>query len=451
MNLTGLIDSLKGISGSGNIFSQSVKFCENFIRTLEPGDFVRSGSSPLVLTTPIGYDLWYLWSHANFMYRYFVGINGNTYDYSLYISQNLGFLNLLTGLKPLKTVKMLSQLLSHTPQNAYALATETIWKNEGIYWVNLLAFELRPYGKNFQSLSNGSIGYQADPTKYMGYLSWPIGQLGVMEVISLIRETEDLSGYPFAAITDGDEYWLKPPIVYGDLENKDKVSVQVNPMIFPETGDSGKNYCYGRHLLESGYIKPTTSQPSRFQNILNSGLGPARLFNANQDVEMYSFKVAQYSEDIEPKKWMRYWIHRDDQFPVPGEFVGILCRPAASPPHIWWFQESAPFVYAGNWIETHNLTSGLVTAIILHEDRTDGGIGNQYTVKIQGCEVLIESSDFYQYSVGDRVAILKLNTINSSPTTSFIFNNQPIIQETDKLTIMSNYLILPATFYKSRV
>ena len=99
-------------------------------------------------------------------------------------------------------------------------------------------------------------------------------------------------------------------------------------------------------------------------------------------------------------------------------------------------------------MEAGNLTSGVVTAVTLEADRTDGKIGNQYKVKIQGCEVIIEASDFLVYSVGDRVAVVKVASINAAADKSFTWLDQPILKATDKGTEKTNYIIIPAAFYR---
>jgi len=166
---------------------------------------------------------------------------------------------------------------------------------------------------------------------------------------------------------------------------------------------------------------------------------------AVQDVELFSSPMEKYTEDVKPKMWMRYWIHKSSQI-VPGEFVGILCKPNVAPPHVWWFQESSPFLYAGNWLETWNLTSGVVTEVTLEADRTDGQIGNQYKIKIQGCEVSIEASDFLLYSVGDRVAVVKMDSIETAPTKSFTWLDQPTFKKEHEGELVTNFIIIPATF-----
>jgi hypothetical protein len=330
-----------------------------------------------------------------------------------------------------------------------------------MFWINTVAFELWTKGKGMQYASDGpSKDFKVND--YVGYISFPIGQLGVMEVVSLLQETE-LSGYKFTAYDNSGYYW---PKAAPTLEDKDKPKIQSTPEMFPDGKDSngnilaGQNYCFGRHLIESAYLVPSTLVAN--QNARNSDGTTARAPVAKEDVELFSSKMAKYAEAVEPKLWMRYWIHKDSTLPVPGEFIGILCRPVAVPPHVWWFQESSPFLYAGNWMETGNLTSGIIISVLLEAERDDNGIGNQYDVKIQGCEVTVYSTDFYDYKVGDRVAILKLDS-TATPTTdeqkaaakkSYTWLDQVYFKasdsDKDKNTSTTNYVIIPATFYKKK-
>ena len=99
-------------------------------------------------------------------------------------------------------------------------------------------------------------------------------------------------------------------------------------------------------------------------------------------------------------------------------------------------------------METNHFTSGVITAVTLEADRTDGGTGKQYTVKVQGCSVLVDATDFFEYQVGDRVAILKLDSTVSPATESFTWLNQTHLKAADEGTEKTNYLIVPCTFYK---
>lgn len=437
MDVSRLIDSMKGISGSGGVLSQSIKNVLDFVGTLEPGDLVR-GKDGTPIAVPIATDLWYLWAHANLLANYYThtGNEGDHFDYRDYLAANLSVLEYLTGLKPLKILTDIPMNIADygndwvTLQAGKGYDTGNIrneWALNGVYWINTMPFELHPPEVVIQYPSEGPKDFV--PNTSSGYITFPIGQLGVMEVISFMQET-GLSGYKFTAVDSLPGYLPKPALT--DVPERDKPALQTPPELFPAMKDgrgnalAGQNYCYGKHLIEDAY------------RVVTDG------------VELFSATMAKYPEDVKPKFWMRYWIKSNDTFPVPGEFVGVLCRPVAAPPHLWWFQESSPFLYAGNWMETNNLTSGVVTEVILEAARTDLNVGNQYKVKIQGCEVIIDATDFLLYTVGDRVAVIKASSTATAATKSFTWLDQPVLKQTDEGIARAEYIIFPATYYKLR-
>ncbi len=472
--LSNAIASLKGLAGTGTVLSRVVEALEDRLMTLEPGDITSKNN---LQAAPIGYDLWYLWYHQNLMQKHYADQEADFkhYDYSAYLSNNLSFLSYLPGLKPLK---VLTDLKSLDIQEHFIDPTD--YANNGIYWINTIFFELwnpkysprynsdtktiphyeREYSggrhhiviDHTTSPTYGSKGYLEKPTEYVGYIAFPIGQMGVMEVISLFQET-DLRGYKFAQVDSIGSYRKKEAIT--TLEDKDKPTIQSTPEMFPDMKDSsgnqlaGMNYCYGKHLIESAYLKPVI--PMAQQNQLNSDLTSAYAPVSDRDTELWAPDIKDYGERVEPKLWMRFWIHKDSTMPVPGEFMGILVRPVACPPHVWWFQESAPLLYAGNWVETKTLTSGVVTEVILEAARTDGGTGNLYKVSVQGCIVEIPASDFLVYAVGDRVAILKTDC-TAAATQSYSSNEQTYLKDSESFTktlaINTKYTILPIVFYR---
>ena len=449
-NIEQILESLKGLAGSGNLLSTVAKGMTDYLLTLEPGDLIQSDPARTI-AAPIAYDLWYLYVHDNLMAKYYDNLSVEDQrhkDYTTYISENLSFLSPMTGLRPLKVVRDLKQFVVEKAFDVYDMRVRTEYSNNGIYWINTMAFELWIKGLGAQYPSDGPKGY--NPNDYVGYLSFPIGQLGVMEVISLFWETA-ISGYKFTGVDSDGSYEVKLP---PSISDQDKPICVSPPEMFPPIIDSkgtiqpGMNYCFGRHLIDGTYRRSDT--PAVPQNTSSSEWKSPYAPIANRDFELFSSEMKMYLEDVKPKLWARYWIHKDDTFPVPGEFVGILCKPIVAPPHVWWFQESTPFVYAGNWVETTHLTSGIVTKVTLEADRTDGGIGNEYEVKIQGCNVTIYPTDFYDYKIGDRVAILKLDSTVEIATKSFTWLDQIHFDETDKDTVITNYLIIPATFYKRK-
>ena len=418
-----IIQSLKGLaSGSGNVLGEFVRRQGEVVRAMEPGDYINTLSKKAT-AAPLASDLWYLWSHDNFLSHYQSSppLPDDTYDYTSYISECMNkFMTVLPGLKPLKTLKKLSQFAPNIEEDAYGVKYQRDWLNNGTYWINTLAFENWLSDQSIQYSSDGPKGFQ--PNDYVGYLAFPVGQIGVIEVISILREVA-LSGYKFV----GEE--LLPRFSPGV---EDTPVAKMPPEIFPDpiAGHSGNNWCHGQHLAENGYNTPD-------------------LLTAKRDVEWLASNLDKYAEDIKPKRWMRFWMHKDNKWPVPGEFIGILCKPVNIPPHVWWYQESNPFLYAGNWVETSNLTSGIVTKVTLEEDRTDDKDGNLYNVMIQGVEVTIEASDYLVYSVNDRVAVLKVDSTKpySWKGTSFTWNDQVAFKDTDKGKKKTNYIIIPITFY----
>jgi hypothetical protein len=457
MDVSKIIASMKGLASGSAILSKVVERASDILLTMEPGDIAGQSKAS---AAPIATDLWYLWYHQNLMQKYYAdetGADVKHYDYAPYLTANLSFLSYLPGLKPLKALADLdTQFKVLEPgqrEHHYDLWSLNFqYANNGIYWINTAFFELRIQDTSLQYPSDGSAGYKENPNDYVGYIAFQIGQLGVMEVISLFQETE-LSGYAFSAYASSGYYHQKEPI--SDLEDKYKPSLQNTPEIFPDMKDSNgnqlanMNYCFGRHLIEFAYYKPEI--PVSQQNNSNSDGSSAYAPVAARDVELWASNIKDYGEEIKPKLWMRYWIHKDSTMPVPGEFIGILTRPVAAPPHVWWFQESSPFLYAGNWMETGNLTSGVVTEVTLEADRTDGGTGDLYKVKVQGCEIQIAASDYLRYSVGDRVAVLKTGSLAKADK-SFASLNQTYLKDSDSYTktlVMNGlYVILPLSFYK---
>ena len=432
--------SMKGLAGSGNVLSKLVSDISDIVMTMEPGDFVNTASGQKS-AAPVATDLWYLFYHDNFLKKYYADQSGDFkhFKYAPYISTNLSFLSSLTGLKPLKIFSDLNDLVV---EEGFGEIIKPQYANNGMYWINTIAFEIWGNGISIQYASDGPKGF--NPNDYVGYISFPIGQLGVMEVISILQETT-LTGNQFAAVEGLAAYWPKK---VADLKDSDKPSLQSTPEMFPDAKDSkgnilsNQNYCYGRHLVENGYVVPVA--PVASQNSQNSdhtgAYGPTPI----RDVELFSKKMEKYSEDVKPELWMRYWIHKDSTFPVPGEFIGILCRPVATPPHVWWFQESSPFLYAGNWMETGNLTSGIVTARATSTEWPT----YIYKVKVQGVEVWCYTTDFYEYGQGDRVALVKLDTTVAKADKSFAWLDQQHLKVADAGTVKINLCIIPANFYK---
>lgn len=454
-----LLSSLKGISGSGRLFgAASVAFKKLM---LEPGDYAFGGLSPVKLAAPLAYDLWYINNDVNLVHH--IDPHMDSEDY---VDENLKFLeDKLNSLKPLKamTVDALKNYAEVTGELArppvvpnygwvaqrgmpnqplpdpdmdmdqlhayveslvaWAKANGDIqkaeqrdfrlvkdhWANEGAYFIQVMVFEMCQKGTAFAFDSNGPKGYSKE--NFVGHITFPVGQLGIMEVVSMFQETE----------LEVDDFVL--------TDEEKPVSIE-EPEMLPPMEHAGENRSFGKHLIESGYLVPD---------------------DVREVVELMAscvVKESDYTKDVAPKTWTRLWIKKDDKYPVPGEFVGILVKPLSVPPHVWWFQESTPFLYAGNWVETQNLTSGVVTMVTLEAARTDGGVGDEYWVKVNGIEFIAYASDFRQYAVDDRVAVLKRWTTIAGAERSFTWKDQRDGTHPEKNQVSLEFVIMPITFYK---
>jgi len=126
----------------------------------------------------------------------------------------------------------------------------------------------------------------------------------------------------------------------------------------------------------------------------------------------------------DPHVWLQYMLPGDSTDIVPGEFVGIICQPWL--PHCWWSQETSPFLYAGHWVETRFYSSGVVTGVL-----GDGF----YSLVVKNEEIVVKSTDYYGYVVGERVGLLK------TLTGTGLFSNK------DMGTAGADWRLIPVDFY----
>lgn len=398
-DISTLIGSLKGIVSSGGSLGQVAKLVKDYSGGIDPGDFVVG--KHIALAAPIAEDLWYLWNHVNGMT--WIDKDDTTQEY---YDERLKFLaEKLGGIEALRGVTKSSDITRGIiPWDSGYGFSYGAWQNNAEPWFQLMIFEILFHGQGFIRNDEDNT-----PEDAVGYISFPVGQLGVMEVISLIRES----------LTDATDFVIKD----------DESPVKDTPQLFPSYSRWEMNKCYGVHLIESGYKEVV----------------PNFIYYSKSTVP-----ESDYGRDIAPKKWARLWITRKEKWPVPGEFVGIICK--ASPvPHCWWFQKSNPFLYAGNWFDTWDLTSGVifdVTEAIEHP--VTGTSCTEYLVKVHGRYVSVYSSDFLEYSVGDRVCIFKSVEIEigdrEKPFTHLNQFTQGDPEETPVSTV--NFTILPITFYE---
>lgn len=355
------------------------------IISILPGNYVRTSSSEdigISLAAPIGYDVWYLFHTANIL-------NFEDNERTDEILERLNnFLSKLQDIKPLKTLRSVEDLSYHDWWNWSPAVS--YWENTAPYMIKVMRYETILVGRSFKYYSDGM------PSDSVGYLAFPVGQLGVMEIISLIGES----------ITEDELFSI----------NAQETIVEGKGMMAPIHDNRG--YCVGIHLVESGYLVQ------------------------DQKVELIA-QDFEGQESAKPHGWLRYWIESEDTFPVPGEFVALLAKPELF--HVWWFQETYPFLYSGHFFETEYYTSGIIQEII---PPTENEETNVYKIWIRGFEMYLRSSDFYEYGLNERVAVVK-------ETLDLVDNMDWTLIESDKDNNSSSasspdedWRIVPMSFYE---
>jgi hypothetical protein len=532
-NLDGVIESLKGIVSSGGTIGQMASILnKEFGLSLDPGDaMVRSKDFQVVMAAPIAIDAWYLFNHIN-MLTYLdltkdqkekadeaadktksdailaaqnnnaltdsqkaaaivaaenvasvAKSNTEATDPTAAFNSKLGFFAAkLGGIKALKGITSPADITQgmegwndYEKHEAHTKGFDN-WKSTAKPWINLMVYEIRhkdqPYSYNSDApvpttsmdqhdIEKSYVAGKADAVfseDAVGYLAFPAAQIGVMEVIALVQES----------LTEVAKF---------EMKTDEQPGIPTPSELFPPREKWIKNKCYGRHLIESSYLIPE-AEKQKF-------LYPSA----------YKLSEKDYGKDVRPKGWAKLWIKRKDKFPVPGEFIGVLCKSSPVPPTCWWFQETNPFVYAGNWMDTYNLTSGVIvqtitppvapatvpakapatlpdsipplttaqqaletaaTATAVHPNGTSC---TKYRVRVHGIDIYAYSSDFLVYTVGSRVGILKLDSTPDPPVgkckvadkvegTCFNWKDQKAFGDPSPRETSVKYVIIPITFFQ---
>ncbi|MFZ5452423.1 MAG: hypothetical protein ACOZF2_11235 [Thermodesulfobacteriota bacterium] len=97
--------------------------------------------------------------------------------------------------------------------------------------------------------------------------------------------------------------------------------------------------------------------------------------------------------------WIRINLEPDDKYPVPGEFLALATRQWCALP--WGEQESSPYVFSGNWMDTVYYTGGRI------KDIDDSGDFPKYLVEWRKHLITLYPTDFAEYKIDDWVTILK--------------------------------------------
>ncbi|MBI9090131.1 MAG: hypothetical protein JEZ12_13025 [Desulfobacterium sp.] len=368
--------------------------------SIDPGDmsFLGSDDSPgLALSLPIAYDVWYLWHTVNI-----IPDDHDKRDEFMEIVLQPLFKGRGEA-KPLRTINKEAAGQGITPDLSFFQA-------KGIPYIKEMRFEtfLHDRAPLYDSpgpnwINDPGLDHEGSGPGdiYAGYLAFPVGPLGVMRVVSLISESILAQG----GESQDDSERPKPG---GEL---------LSPM------EHQDNACMGLHLVEDTYLihNPDTEYPAK---------------------EMVG------TEEILPHHWLRYWLKKSDKFPVPGEFMVLLAKAQGVPPHCWWYQETNPISYSGNFFETEYYTSGIVLAVIEEVDRdkeagtatyevtevsteheqkhghgeyhlqkgmqfTWEEVGAVYKIRVKDQDLYLKSSDFLLYKIDGRVAVRKVPGIQS--------------------------------------
>ncbi|MFZ4436832.1 MAG: hypothetical protein ACOYOS_00230 [Syntrophales bacterium] len=376
------------------------------------------------ISLPVASDIWYLAIGASIL-----PFNGE--DYQEDAEKILGFLDKyltrLDNIKPLKSIQQYADIDKYMSWQS----SRTYFADSAPHVIREMRFETWLYNKNTEFPSKGpsassGAGIYNQPWNsmgelYAGLLSFPVGPMGVMEVLSIFSESMDTMHF-FAT----DESVVVESPDFFECERDQSLDGFMSPM----TDMKGK--CPGVHIVEKGYL--ITSLDTEY---------PAEPF-------------AGYDK-ILPLHSMRYYLRRDAKWPLPGEFIGLLAKPW--PSHVWWFQDTSPLLYSGNWFETNYYTSGVVTAIL---EPPEGLSGPVYKCVVRGVEVCVASTDFYGYAVGERVAILRISDLDrfmDQAKGNFKWKEMDNLIAREKMEkqtpsilpyiVNTNMMIVPISFYNS--
>ncbi len=380
------------------------------------------------ISLPVASDVWYLTVGESIL-----PFKGDGYQENA--EKILGFLaaylTRLDNIKPLKSLQSYSDLHVYMDWTSFRNHFDA---DHSPFVVRETRFETWMLNRSTEFPSKGpkasiEAGVKSTPETsmgqlYAGLLSFPVGPLGVMVVLSIFSESMDDMLKNEIPFTPDGTIRIENPYDWRCVTEQ-----PLDGFISPMTDMKG--LCPGVHLVEKGYAL------------------------ASRDAE-YPAEPFEGYDKILPLHSFRYYLRRDAKWPLPGEFIGLLAKPW--PSHVWWFQMTSPLLYSGNWFETNHYTSGVITAI-LHPP--EGSFGLVYKCVVRGVEVCVASSDFYGYAVGDRVAIIRLNDLDRFMDTTkgnFKWKEMEDLIAREKMEnetpsnlpyiVNPNMMIVPMSFYK---
>jgi hypothetical protein len=413
------------------------------IFSMDPGNQVRVGPKSgydIGTALPVATDVWYLAIGPSILP--FTGEN-----YQELSTRILGFLS--AYLEKLDNIKPLRSLQSYADISTYMDWSDfrKHWETESVpNVIREMRFETWMFNRNTNYPSKGpkasvEAGKRDKPETsmgqlYGGLLSFPVGMLGVMEVTSIFSESMIAMLAQNVPIVDAttanvnDNTPSSAPIsISWPVGWKCVTDPVLDGFMSPMTDMTGM--CPGIHMVEKGYV--TVSGDAEY---------PAEPFAG--------------FDKILPFHSLRYYLRQDARWPTPGEFVGLLAKPF--PTHVWWFQKSSPLLYSGNWVETNHYTSGIVKEKMVTDEDVHGSV---YKCVVRGIEICIATSDFYEYSIGERVAIVRLNDLDRftiNPKGNFLWKDMEDLIAREKYEretpsnlpyiVNPNMMIVPMSFYQ---
>lgn len=383
-------ERVPGLGPAGEIADLKARMLgqiEDVVTGVEPGDLIIGGKHRrrMSFSAPINYDLYYLKRFRNLL--------GEDRSDSLEAISEGGryhfVIEVLDGILPLITPRKVKDLMGY---KTLADVGEYLSGN-GVYTINEARYEVPAPDQALQwptatvtwdDAQGGFVARSAAvPDGFAGYLAFPIRQLGAMEWMSLVRETD---GVTYSAQTEG---WL------------------------------------------DGAMPPVGGDEQRGETVVSFGYRKADEVN---------YPCTRFSgrDDDENNFWLRLNLLESDTRPVPGEFIGLICRPMEF--HFWWYQESCPLLYAGNWFETEAYTSGIVEYVANEDERV-------FQVRVKGESLLIQASDYYGYAVGERVAVVK--KWDAPGENAFNWGDLELKEEDTGIDTVNGWQIVPVSFYQN--
>jgi len=97
--------------------------------------------------------------------------------------------------------------------------------------------------------------------------------------------------------------------------------------------------------------------------------------------------------------WCRINVKDEKKYPIPGEFFCLINRPWCVLP--WGEQESSPYIFSGEWMDTIYYTGAVVKEVL------EGESYPTYVVEWRKQRIEVRPTDFADYNKGDFVTILK--------------------------------------------